>query len=127
MKTKVAAIVSTNKLDKVLPLFNLIIGAASMDMEVVVFFTFLGVELLRKNKEMVQSAELSKFLENPKVLSLDEMIAHCKELGVKFICCTMSMEVLGIKKDDIVPEADTLAGVAAFIAEAQDAKVHWFV
>lgn len=127
MENKVAVVVSTNRLDKVLPLFNLILGAACMNMEVIVFFTFLGVELLKKKREVIQIPELSKFLENPKVLSLDEMIGHCRELGVKFICCTMSMEVMGIKNDDLIPGVNTLAGVVAFIAEAQNAKIHWFV
>jgi peroxiredoxin family protein len=60
---------------------------------------------------------------HPKFPSIDQMVTMCKEMGVKFIACSQSMEFMGLEKEDLLPVVDSVAGVAAFLADAEDAKI----
>jgi peroxiredoxin family protein len=55
------------------------------------------------------------------------MIVLAKQSGVKFIACTTSMGMMGISKEAFIPEVDSFAGVATYLAEARESKVNLFV
>lgn len=61
------------------------------------------------------------------VPSIEEMIKDAKELGVKLLPCQMTMDVMGVKKEDIIDEADDPVGAAAFLAEAIDSDLNLFI
>jgi len=48
-------------------------------------------------------------------------------MGVKFIACTQSMEFMGLTKDDLLPVVDSIAGVATFLADAENAKINLLI
>jgi len=50
-----------------------------------------------------------------------------KDSGVKFIACTTSLGMMGISKEALIPEVDSYAGVATYLAEAREGKVNLFV
>lgn len=58
---------------------------------------------------------------------LDELMAMAKGMGVKFIACTTSMGLMGISKEAFIPEVDSFAGVATYLAEAKEGKVNLFI
>jgi peroxiredoxin family protein len=58
---------------------------------------------------------------------LEELMALAREFGVKYIACTTSMGIMGITREALIPEVDTLAGVATYLAEAKESKVNLFV
>jgi peroxiredoxin family protein len=58
---------------------------------------------------------------------LEEMMADAVDLGVKFIACKMSMDVMGVGKDDLIPEVSEVVGVATYINEAKNSKVNLFI
>ena len=158
MPDKATIIVFSGELDKALAAFNIAIGAASMGMEVSMFFTFWGLNVIKKNEGAIKSRglmrkmlnrmnrggakrlPLSKFhmlglgkwmmgklMQDIKFPKLEELMRLAKGSGVKFIACTTSMGIMGISKDAFVPEVDSFAGVASYLAEAKDAKVNLFI
>lgn len=158
MPEKVTLVVFSGEMDKALAAFNIAIGAASMGMEVSMFFTFWGLNIIKKNEGSVQSKgimrkmlnfmnrggskrlPLSRFhmfglggwmmkrlMKDVNFPQLDEMIAMSKDMGVKFIACTTSLGMMGISKEALIPEVDTFAGVATYLAEAREGKVNLFV
>ena len=157
-KERVTLVVFSGELDKALAAFNIAIGAASMGMEVSMFFTFWGLNVIKRNEGGIKSKgimrrmlnfmnrggskrlHLSRFhmigmgtwmmkqlMKDVNFPQLDELIAMAKGMGVKFIACTTSMGMMGISKDAFIPEVDSFAGVATYLAEAKEGKVNLFI
>ena len=70
---------------------------------------------------------MGKLMQDTKFPSVDELIAMARQMGVKFIACTTSMGIMGISKEAFIPEVDSFAGVATYLAEAKDGKVNLFI
>ena len=69
---------------------------------------------------------LRQMMKDKEVASLEELIALSGELGVKFVACEMSMDVMGVRHDELVPDVQ-LGGVATFLADATKSRVSLFV
>jgi peroxiredoxin family protein len=67
-----------------------------------------------------------QMMRDKEVTSVEEMMAMAAELGVKRIACTMSMDVMGVDRSELVDDLE-LGGVAAFMAEASRARVSLFL
>lgn len=151
-------IVFSGELDRVLAAFVLANAAAAMEDEVTMFFTFWGLNVLRKEhaprpegKSVLQKMFGMMMPQGPKklqlsqmnfggvgpklmkkamadqhVASIDEMIATAREQGVKFVACTMSMDVMGIKAEELIDGIE-FAGAASYLAEADEANVNLFI
>ncbi len=159
-KDKMTLILFSGDLDKALAGFNLATAAASMGMEVVIFYTFWGLNILRKEKNQTRSASgglkrklfgminkggvnklpLSRFhlaglgtkmmkqlMKEMKFPSLYELMKLAKSLGVRFVACTTTMGMMGLTKDDLIPEVDEYAGAATYLANAQESKINLFL
>ena len=157
-KERITLIVFSGELDKALAAFNLAIGAASMGMEVSMFFTFWGLNVIKRNEGGIKSKgvmrrmlnfmnrgganrlHLSKFhmlgmgtwmmkqlMKDVNFPQLDELMAMAKGMGVKFIAWTTSMGLMGISKEAFIPEVDSFAGVATYLAEAREGNVNLFI
>jgi peroxiredoxin family protein len=72
------------------------------------------------------AAMLRTMMKQQQVSSLEELMALARELGVRMIGCTMSMDVMGIDKDELFDGIE-LGGVATFIGEAARARVSLFI
>jgi len=150
-------IMFSGDLDKAMAGLIIANGAAAMGDEVTMFFTFWGLNILRKAQKikvrksfmekmfgwmMPRGAEklsLSKMniggmgtammkdiMRKKKVSSLPELISSAQDMGVKFIACTMSMDVMGIKQEEIIDGVE-YAGVATYLGEADQANVNLFI
>ena len=69
---------------------------------------------------------LRTMMKEKNVSSVEEMMALARELGVKMIACTMSMDVMGIPREQLADDIE-LGGVATFMAEAAHARVSLFI
>ena len=158
MAEKMTLIVFSGEMDKALAAFNLAIGGASMGLEVSMFFTFWGLNVIKKNEGSIRSKGvmrkmlnfmnrggakrlgLSRFhmfgmgkwmmgrlMKDTRSPSVQEMITMAHEAGVKFIACTNSMGTMGVGKEAFIPEVDSYAGVAAYLADARDGRVNLFI
>ena len=137
MKEKATFICSTNEFEKVYALFNVSNGCASFRMEVSIFFTFKGLELLKKDetgapiflnndyfgadKEMIIDQMKAK-----KLTSLKEQFQDVRQLGVKFIACDMSMDMMGITEDELIPGVE-IGGIGTYVSEAKGSNINLFV
>jgi peroxiredoxin family protein len=158
MAEKMTLIVFSGDMDKAIAAFNLAIGAASIGMEVSMFFTFWGLNVLKKNEGAIKSKGimrkmlnfmnrggtkrlgLSKFhmfgmgkwmmgklMRNVKSPSVQELLIMAHQSGVKFIACTTTIGMMGLGKEAFIPEVDSYAGVATYLADAKDGRINLFI
>jgi len=150
-------IVFSGDLDKVLAAFIIANGAASMGRPVTMFFTFWGLNALRKQEKIsvkkpiidkmfgfmmprgVKKLKLSnmnmagmgtlmmkKVMKDKNVDSLEELMKKGMESGMKLVACTMSMDVMGITKEELIDGVE-LAGVASYLGDAEESNVNLFI
>lgn len=149
-------VVFSNDLDKVLASFIIANGAKATGKDVTMFFTFWGLNVLRKSNVNVKKGlidrmfglmmpkgpdklTLSKMnmgglgslmmkwvMKNKNISTLSELIQQAKDSGIKFIACNMSMDVMGIKEDELIDGIE-IGGVAKYIAESNNANSNLFI
>lgn len=150
-------IVFSDDLDKALASFVIANGAASTGKKVTMFFTFWGLNVIKKRQKPAVSKDifgkmfgwmlpahsgklkLSKMnmggagswmmrliMKNKHIDSLESLIAQAAENGVEMIACTMSMDVMGVKEEELMDNV-TLGGVATYLERAEDANVNLFI
>jgi peroxiredoxin family protein len=157
--TKKTIIVFSGDLDKLLAAFVIANGAAAMGDDVTMFFTFWGLNALRKEgvggsgegKSTVQkmfakmlpktpsdagisrmnmggmgSRLMKKVMREQNVDSIEQMRQTAIEQEITMIACTMSMDVMGFSKEDLIDGID-YAGVATYLGEADEANVNLFI
>jgi NADPH-dependent 2,4-dienoyl-CoA reductase/sulfur reductase-like enzyme/peroxiredoxin family protein/TusA-related sulfurtransferase/rhodanese-related sulfurtransferase len=156
-KNKLTMVVFSNDLDRAYATFIIANGAASMGMEVTLFFTFWGLNILRRKdapaveKTTLESmfgmmmpkgpdslglsqmhyggvgtAMMRHVMSSKNVAPLPELIAAAKASGVQLVACTMSMDVMGIKKSELIDGVQE-GGVAAYIDSAANSGINLFV
>lgn len=156
--SKKTLIVFSGDFDRVFAAFIIANGAAAMGDDVTMFFTFWGLNALRRprkqkvaGKTSLQRAFAAMMPRGPgklrlshmnfagagpvmfksamkaqHVMSLEELIESAQEQGIKFVACTMSMDVMGIKAEELIDGIE-YAGVASYLGEADEANVNLFV
>jgi peroxiredoxin family protein len=127
MNKKVAIIASNGGLFDAYKVFNIATAAAATDQEVAIFFTFEGLNLIHKeaNKQLLMPEGKEYFAEGfvkANVPSIPELAAMAQEMGVKFIGCQMTMDVMGLAKEDFVDGIE-VGGAVTFLDFAKDADV----
>jgi len=132
-KKKLAIIVHSGTLDKLYCVFILGSTATSMGMETHLYFTFWGLNVLVKGglekaglpatyKHMDEP--LKKKLEEMKSPTPYELLKRMKASGLlKIYACSPTMEMFGVKKEDLIPEVDNIAGASTFLDVASDADI----
>ncbi len=134
---KMAIIVHSESLDKLYPVFMLASTGAAMDVETHLFFTFWGLNALKKggldNAKLpglmsVGTGMMKKKIEDAKVPTLTELLGMCRQMGnVKIYACSTTMEMMGIKREELIPEVDAVVGAASFLSIALESQVQLFV
>lgn len=150
-------VVFSQDLDKALASFVLANGAAASGKKVTLFFTFWGLNTIKKTKKpkvkkdimgkmfgmMLPSSrlklKLSKLnmlgmgtlmmrfrMKQVKVDSLENMIQQAIEAGVNLVACQMSMDVMGVKKEELLDEVK-IGGVANYIESANESNLNLFI
>lgn len=86
------------------------------------------VKLSKMNMGGMGTAMMKSLMKKKNVASLEEMIALAEELGVKIYICEMSMDLMGFKREEMIDyEGLEYAGVATFLAEANESRVQLFI
>jgi peroxiredoxin family protein len=126
-------VVSEGTFDKAM--MPLILGttAAATGTEVHVFYTFFGTGLLKKvaKPKLPGMFRLftGVFLKRMKKVGIgnhDEMMKQAMDLGVNFYACSTTMDLLGVKKEDL-KDGVKILGAAAFLNLAADSKTTLFI
>ncbi|MFT4168789.1 MAG: FAD-dependent oxidoreductase [Dysgonomonas sp.] len=150
-------IVFSDDLDRALASFVIANGAAASGKKASIFFTFWGLNVIKKEKKQnvkkdflgkmsgmmlpanSKKLSLSKMnmgglgskmmryiMKTKRIDSLESLMQQAKENGVEFIACSMSMDVMGIKKEELM-DGITIGGVAAYLDRAENANVNLFI
>ncbi|MGM9974515.1 MAG: DsrE/DsrF/DrsH-like family protein [Clostridiaceae bacterium] len=127
MSKKVAIIASNGDIFNAYKVFNIANAAAATDMEVAVFFTFEGLNLIHKqgvkNIVMPQGMEqLEEGFKKANVPSVEELASMAQEMDVKFIACQMTMDVMGIEKEHLMDGIE-VGGAVTFLEFAKNADI----
>lgn len=69
---------------------------------------------------------IKQLMKKHNVQSLPELVEMAQEQGVNLVACTMTMDLLGLKKEELLDDID-YAGVAAYLGEANEGKVNLFI
>ena len=139
MPEKITIIVHSGDMDKLYSALILGNGALAMGMDASLFFTFWGLQRLKKGG--LEKGPLSKMnflglgrwmmrkkMRKANVASLEKLLQDFKELGGKIIACDMTMDVMGIKADDLRQDVvDDCGGVGAYFSEAKESSVTLFI
>jgi peroxiredoxin family protein len=127
MAKKTAIIAANGGLFDAYKVFNIATAAAATDSEVGIFFTFEGLNLIHKeaNQQLALPEGKEHFAEGFKqanVPSIPELIEMASEMGVKMIACQMTMDVMNLKKEELIEGID-VGGAVTFLEYASDADV----
>jgi peroxiredoxin family protein len=136
---KTTIIVHSGDMDKLYSALIIGNGALAMGMDASLYFTFWG--LLRLKKGGLEKGGLSRMnvlglgrwmirkkMKKANVRSLEGLIQDFKELGGKIFACDMTMEIMGIKKEDLRQDLITeYAAVGTYIREAKESDITLFI
>lgn len=139
---RLAIIAAHGTMDLAYPPFILATAAAAMDMQAAIFFTFYGLNILKKehiddlqvaplaNPAMpmpvpnvvgvlpgmtaMATSMMKRMMKKANVAKLSELLDMAIEMDVRLIACQMTMDVMGIKQEDLITEIE-IGGAATFL------------
>jgi peroxiredoxin family protein len=156
--TRKTIILFSGDFDKVVAAFIIANGAAAMDDDVTMFFTFWGLNALRRPQKVATTKKsplqkafgammprgpgklglshmnfagvgpklMQRMMRQHNVMSLDALIESAREQGVKMVACTMSMDIMGLRAEELIDGLE-FAGVASYLGDADEANVNLFI
>ena len=155
-KDQVSIILFSGDLDRALSAFIIATGAAAMGQQVSIFFTFWGLDVMRKQKIYENKDWLTRLLTlmapsgadhlhlskmdfwgvgtslmkgkmaDKNISSLEELIKMAQELGVVMIACEMTRELMNIRDEELI-EGMKPGGVGTFLGEALHSRLSLFI
>ncbi|MFJ9385358.1 DsrE/DsrF/DrsH-like family protein [Peribacillus sp. NPDC101481] len=156
-KKRTTIILFSGDYDKAMAAYIIANGAAAYDHEVTIFHTFWGLNALRKDdpislkkgflekmfaKMMPRGSDkmglsnmnfagmgpkmIKHLMKKHNAMSLPNLIELAQEQEIKLIACTMTMDLLGLQQEELLDGIE-YAGVAAYLAEAEDGNVNLFI
>ena len=139
MADKATIIVHSGEMDKDYSALIVANGALAMGMEVSLFFTFWGLQRLKKGR--LEKGPLSKMnmlglgkwmikrkMKQAGAASLERLLQDFSELGGKILACDMTMEIMGVKKEDLREDLiSEYCAVGTYINEARESTITLFI
>lgn len=153
-ESRAAIIASKGTLDMAYPPLILASTAVAMDIETAVFFTFYGLDIINKKKNMnlkvpplanpampvpmpnlmgalpgmtaMATMMMNKWMGDQNVPSIPELLEACVEGGAKLIGCQMTMDVMGVPREDLIDDIE-VGGAATFLEFASRANLTLFI
>ena len=154
-KKKLAIIASHGTLDTAYPPLILATTALALDWEVGIFFTFYGLNLVNKKKfkkmkvgsvgnpgqplpvpniigmlpgmTSMATRMMKSWMKKSNVATYPDLLQASIDSGVKLFACQMTMDVFGMKKEDLIPEITDVLGASGFLDYASDATVTLYI
>lgn len=155
-KNKLSMVVFSGDMDKVMAAYIIATSAAASNMEVVMFHTFWGLKPIQKGNltgqglfgrmlglmnrgglRTVGPSRLNfgglgrwmfkKMMKSKGVAALPELQRMAIDLGVTILACQMSMDVMEIKREDLIAEVSDVVGAATFIQNSSESQATLFI
>jgi peroxiredoxin family protein len=153
---KATIVVFSGDMDKIFAAFSIAVSCAAAGMETTLFFTFWGLNAIRKdtltgkgfmakmlgllNRGGLNRLPPSKFnfggagrwmfkkmMNDKGVTSLEELRETMLALDVRLLACEMSMKVMEIGREDLIDDLENVVGVATFVKEAAGSAIQLFI
>ena len=139
MADKATIIVHSGDMDKIYSALIIANGALAMGMDASLFFTFWGLQRLRKGG--LEKGSLSKMnllglgkwmvrrkMKKAGVASLDRLLRDFKELGGKVLACDMTLDIMGVSREDLRDDlVSDYCGVGTYVQEAKESNLTLFI
>ena len=153
-KKRFAVVASKGSMDMAYPPLILASTAAALDMEAAIFFTFYGLDIINKKKykklkvpslanpampvpvpniigalpgmTAIATLMMKSWMGKANVASVPDLVKICQESGVRLIGCQMTMDVMGVKRSDLIDGVE-IGGAATFLDYAAEADIPMFV
>ena len=150
-------VVFSGDLDKTIAAFIMANGAAAMGRKVTMFFTFWGLNILRRpgkvnvkktwvekrfgsmmprgtkklglsrmNMGGIGAKMIRSIMKSKGVSSLEELIDSARAHGVRLVACQMSMDIMGIRKEELIDGVE-LGGVSTFLGSGEQSDMSLFI
>lgn len=84
------------------------------------------LRLSKMNMGGIGTAMMKMIIKKKNVDSLEEMVRKAMDAGVKIVACTMSMDIMGIREEELIPGVE-FAGVGAYLGDAEESNVNLFI
>jgi peroxiredoxin family protein len=151
---RIALVASKGNMDMAYPPLIMASTAAAMDWEGAIFFTFYGLDIINKKKlpnlkvpslanpampvpvpniigalpgmTAMATAMMKSWIKKANVATIPELIDVCRESGIHLFGCQMTMDLMGIKREDLI-DGTEVCGAANFLEYAAEADVSLFV
>ncbi|WML44805.1 CoA-disulfide reductase [Neobacillus sp. PS3-40] len=156
-KNGATLVVFSGDLDKAIASFIIASGSAAMGKQVTMFFTFWGLNILRRKdappveKDIMEkmfgmmmpkgidklplskmnmggmgAKMISHVMDKKNVDSLEMLMKNALDAGVKLVACSMSMDIMGIKQEELIDGVD-IGGVASYLGDAEQSGLNLFI
>jgi peroxiredoxin family protein len=153
-KNRMALIASQGTLDMAYPPLIIASTAAAMEMETAIFFTFYGLYILHKKRgtslqvpplanpgmpipipniigalpgmTAMATSMMKSWMGKVKVPTVPQLLEMCVESGVRIIACQMTMDVMGIKREDLIDQIE-VGGAATFLGYAAESSINMYM
>lgn len=150
-------VVFSGDLDKTIAAFIMANGASAMGRKVTMFFTFWGLNILRRREKVKTSKSfvekmfgfllprgtkrlglsrmnmgglgskmIRQIMKKKGISSLEELIDDAMKHGVRIVACQMSMDIMGIRKEELIDGVE-LGGVATFLGSCEQSDTNLFI
>ena len=156
LSNRATIVVFSGDMDKMLAAFVIATGAVAMGMDVSMYFTFWGLGVLKKKRVLkgkpiteklmgfmlpsgpdhLNSSKMNmlgigpvffKYLMKKKnIETLPDLIALAQDMHVRLVACQMSMDMMGITKEELIDKLE-FGGVATYLADAADSRITLFI
>ena len=153
---KVTLLLFSGEQDKIMAGLMIAATAASMGQDVTAFFTFWGINALKEKRlysgkdlkeKMIDlmtpagashmgvsqlnmlgmgAMMLKQMMKDKNIVSVEELLSLCKESGVRIVACSMTMQVMGIRAEELAPDIE-VAGAASYLNEASHSGCTLFI
>jgi peroxiredoxin family protein len=152
---KCSIVIFSGDMDRVMGAFLIATTAAAMGMETSMFFTFWGLQSIKKKVrtgkglfgrmlglmfgdiDSIGPSKMNfgglgrwmfkKMMQDKNVTMLPELRQTAIDLGVQLLACKMSMDVMEIAREDLIDEVENVVGAATYVLKAQQADITLFV
>jgi peroxiredoxin family protein len=136
---RLTMVLHSGDMDKVYSALIIGNGALAMGMDVTIFCTFWGLQRLQKGR--LEKGPLSKMhvlglgkwmiqrrMTRAKVAPLEKLMTDYRELGGKVVACEMTMEIMGVHKEDLREDwIDEYGAVGTYVQEARKSAITLFI
>jgi peroxiredoxin family protein len=138
MADKMALVVFSGTVDKLMAAATIATGGVAMGMDVHLFFTFWGLNAIRKDsieKNMKLSKDfeemgpmMAQMMQVKHMPSWYDVLTQARANGNVIIhACSQTYDLMSLKKEDLTPMVDDIIGVGKFVDIASDSKITLFI